>query len=499
MLASCSLTPKPLGEAEQKEILSRDLLEARRGVEPVGARLTLSEAIARGLKYNLEYRSKMMEQAVALGASDLSNYDLLPKVVANAGYNYRNNYFSSYAVGAYTGIPVTSEPLITSARTFGVAGLALSWNLLDFGVSYYNAVQNADKILVASERRRHSMHQLMQDIQIAYVQAAASQHLSQVLAKTIKAAELALKDSAQGQEEGLQTPLDGLRYRKTILDNVKILETIRQELSSSIVELNQLINLPVESRYELVSPESLSVPNSFSKIAISEFEERALANNADLKESIYNTRIAVAETHQSMLKLLPGINLTAGPQTSNNSFYLNQNWLEGAAQLTFNFWNLLLAPKVLRQGEANEALAIQKRMMVQMAVLGQVHLAQQSLGQARFIYQRAVEIAEVDDRIAAILKVKEKDGSASRAETVAAEATAIVSRLKRYQALSQMYVASGRLQASTGLEPDISSINDIELKDLSQIVKTVSEAWHAGELPPLVLVSSAIVPPPVKP
>ena len=32
--------------------------------------------------------------------------------------------------------------------------LGLSWNVLDFGVSYYQSKQNADRLLVAQERRR---------------------------------------------------------------------------------------------------------------------------------------------------------------------------------------------------------------------------------------------------------------------------------------------------------------------------------------------------------
>ncbi len=485
LLTACSITPHPVSLDEQKEITSQDRIKASSGVEPVGLTLTLNEAVARGLKYNLEYRSKMMERAIAMGAADLSNYDMLPKIAANAGYNYRNNYFITKAEGAYTGTPVTSEPLITSAKDYGVIGLGLSWNLLDFGVSYYSAVQNADKVLVASEQRRHAMHLLIQDIQTAYIRAASAQQLKNELNTTIIAATEALKNSKKSDEEGLRTPLEALKYQKSLLDNVRILETIRQELSSAVIELNHLINLPPATAYELESLNTIIIPNAYLDKDPSEFEIRALANNADLKESIYTARIAVVETRKSLLRLLPSLNLSVGPQASNNSFYLNQNWVEGAAQVSYNLWNILTAPMVKKQAEANEALAAQKRMMVQMAVVSQVYIAKYTLGNALTLFERSGEISDVDDRISEITETKEKEGSASSAEKVAADANAILSKLRKYQALSQLFAASGRLQATAGLEPDISSLDDITLNELTGVVKKAFSAWNSGELPPL--------------
>ena len=92
LLAGCAFTPKPITPEDQKMLLRQDRVRAQKDVEPVGASLSMHEAIARGLKYNLDHRSKMLEQAIALGTYQLSNYDMLPKVLATAGYNYRNNW-----------------------------------------------------------------------------------------------------------------------------------------------------------------------------------------------------------------------------------------------------------------------------------------------------------------------------------------------------------------------------------------------------------------------
>ena len=490
LAAGCSIKPTPITKAEQDELLKQDRINAFKDVEPVGPQLTLHEAVARGLKYNLEHRAKMMEQAIALGASELSNFDMLPKVVANAGYNYRNNYFVTEAVGYYSGNPSLSEPFVNSARQYWVGGAMLSWNLLDFGVSYYNAKQNADKVLVASEKRRRVMHLLVQDIQIAYLRAASAQKLKDDILSTIKSASAALEKSKKGRNEGLRNPVDALRYQKALLDNMKILETIDQELSTAKVELNQLINLQANTNYLLEDPDMIMAPHAYAKTEVEEFEVRALAHNADLKEGIYTARIAMLETRKSLLRLLPGLTFNYGPQASNNTYYINKNWMEGSFQVSYNLWNLLMAPQVRQQAVANEDLAAHKRMLVQMAVVSQVYLSKIQLDNAYKLYQRSADIEQVDLKIAKITTQNEREGAASEAEKVAADASAILSRLRKYQALAQLFAASARLQATAGLEPDIGSVDEINLRDLSGVVKKTYEQWNMGQLPPVDLAAA---------
>jgi len=126
-------------------------------------------------------------------------------------------------------------------------------------------------------------------------------------------------------------------------------------------------------------------------------------------------------------------------------------------------------------------------MMAQMAVISQVYLAKQQLAYTKDLYDRSVEIDQVDLKIARIISDRFREGDASEAEKVAADASSILSRLRKYQALSQMYAASSRLQATAGLEPDIGSLNDIPLADLSDVMKKTFQRWNAGELPPITL------------
>jgi hypothetical protein len=122
-------------------------------------------------------------------------------------------------------------------------------------------------------------------------------------------------------------------------------------------------------------------------------------------------------------------------------------------------------------------------MMVQMAIISQVHLSKIQLGNTSHIYRRAAEIDSVDGRIAKVTTARYIEGVASQAEKVAADASYIVSKLRKYQALSQLFAASGKMQATMGMEPHFESLDDITLKDMTTQVSESFTRWNSGLLP----------------
>lgn len=82
-----SVKPSVLSPQEAQNFLAQDAQAQRKGVEPISAPLTLEEAMARALKYNLDRRTRMMEEALAMGQLDVSKFDMLPKIMAQAGYD----------------------------------------------------------------------------------------------------------------------------------------------------------------------------------------------------------------------------------------------------------------------------------------------------------------------------------------------------------------------------------------------------------------------------
>ena len=102
LLAGCSVTPKPLTPSEIATTANENFQAVDAEQEPVGAPIDLYEAMARALKYNLDYKVEMMGEALKMRELNLSRYDMLPQLVANAGYAGRNNYSGASSLSLIT-------------------------------------------------------------------------------------------------------------------------------------------------------------------------------------------------------------------------------------------------------------------------------------------------------------------------------------------------------------------------------------------------------------
>jgi hypothetical protein len=63
--------------------------------------------------------------------------------------------------------------------------------------------------------------------------------------------------------------------------------------------------------------------------------------------------------------------------------------------------------------------------------------------------------------------------------------------LRKYQALSQLFAASGKMQATTGLEPHFKSLDEVSLPELTSRVNETFTAWNSGKLPELAPLDSS--------
>lgn len=482
MAAGCAVQPHAFTRDQLHSIAAQDKARVSTEVPQLQGELSLSEAIARALKYNLDHRTKILEQAYAAGALEAAYYDLLPKLVASVDYSSRDNDPIRRSQDSITGSLDQSHPFISSDRSHTLTGLGLSWNMLDFGVSYFNAKQQADRVLIASERRRKTMHELVRSVEAAYWRALSAQKLHDKVSATIKDAESALTDARKVENERLKAPAESLRYQRALLENLRTLESVQQEMAVAQMELAGLVNLPAGRDYRLSEPSGNEQLPQLTAQA-EQLEAVAIANNPDLREENYNARIAALETRKALVRLLPGISLDYGYQHDTDSYLINKSWTEAGVQVSANLLNAFSYHSQKKLGKAGERLAETRRMALQMAVVTQVHIAAQQFEGAREQFERADDIWRVDDRMQSLIENGESARTESKLTGIASRTSAILSLLRRYQALSNLHAAAGRVQATLGLEPQIGSLDDISLQDLTRKIEASFLDWQKVQSP----------------
>ncbi|HUH55451.1 MAG TPA: TolC family protein, partial [Rhodanobacter sp.] len=450
VLGGCAIHPRPLTLEQRQATLAADSQAMFAEQAPVTGPITLDEAMARALKYNLDNRVKMMEEALAQRQLDLSNFDLLPKLTAAAGYSSRDNVLASSSQDVTTG-QQSLVPSTSSERQATRADLGFSWNILDFGVSYYGARQQADRVLATQERRRKVVQLLMQQTRQAYWQAAGAQKLQAQIEPLLVQAQQALGDSRAIEQQGLKDPLQSLGYQRELLGLVLQLETIRDELAQAKPKLASIMNLQPGKPYQLAPPDSFDTPAL--SIAPDKMEEVALLHRPELIEASYNERIGLNETHKAMAKLLPGIELNVGTHYDSNDFLVNNEWRDAGIQVSWNLLNLLNAKHIKAAANAQYALAHEQRLALNMAVLTQVHVAYIDYTSRKQQFELTRQLSDVEQRILEHTRNATEANAQGKLAEIRAATSALMSELKLYQSYAAYQGAYGQMVATLGLDP----------------------------------------------
>lgn len=472
LLTGCAqLVPETVLQTPTRSTWQQEL--AQMNVEPIQGQLTLDEAIARGLKYNLDRRAKQLEQDIASGQFDAAIHDLLPKARAQIDRSLRSE-------DRLTRNSNGTASNTTTDRNHSTHEIGMSWSLLEFGVGYYSAKQARERIYIANERRRKLTHTLIQDVRNAYWRAACAQVMRADLKNTIAKAEEALEDSRRIETERVRAPGESLAYQKQLLESLRTLEMIDQELAPAMVELATLINAPKGQNLNL-KVQWPDLKGQFNA-SIEVLESLALERNADVREALHQSKIARDETRKVLARMFPNLSFNMAAKYDTDSYQVHKSWEEAGFQLSFNLMNLFTGPAQMRLAEAGVSLADQRRLVMQMATITQVHLGRLNWLSAQKQMQRAEQIWAVDERLAELANAREKALMRGSLETVTAQASALLSQFRRYQSVAQVQMAESRLQSVIGMEFEDAGLEQMSLKEVMEKIARAPSVWAIKDL-----------------
>lgn len=470
-VAGCAVRPEPITLTEKEALVARDREALFREQEPVTGPISLAEAMARAIKYNLNHRLRLMEEALAHRQLDLSEISLLPRLAASAGYQDRSNVTSSMGTGVL-------EASTSTDRSRWDGNLTMTWNILDFGVSWFQAQQDADRALIAAERRRKVIHNLMQEVRFAFWRTAGVQDLETRVGPMIRETEQALGRYDDQVREGLPGRFEAMRAQRELLEILRQLKSVQAELVRARSELAVLLNLEPGAAYRLDAGGREARRTPRVGLELAEMERLALMNLPELWEENYQERIGVAETRKAIARLFPGLEIASGWNYDSNSYLVNQNWWSIAPRLTWNLMNLVSGPSQLRLAEAQEEMIHARGLALAMAALGQVHVAwrnYQAVGEQLELLHRLDGIDHDLLTYARDLWRAEAQGELDR---IRAEVRAVATRIQSVQTHAQMQNALGTIFVTLGLDP---LPDTVEGHDIATLTRAIEETLHRQE------------------
>ncbi|AXX95370.1 TolC family protein [Arcobacter ellisii] len=457
LITGCAIKPEPMLKEEVKEQVKKDLSVLSEVVLPVTKPISLDEAIQRGLNHNLQKRVKVLETALSQQQLDLVYYDMLPSLTASAGYSERNNYAASASTSFVNGEP---QPLganpsysISQDKERVTSDIGFSWNILDFGLSYVRAQQQADKFLIAKEKEKKVEHNLTQEIRRAYYQAVSAQDLLKRIQPMMVEVNQALSDSKKVQNQRVgKTPMESLSYQRELLDILRSLHTLESSLISAKVELAELMGLKPGIEFELADKVEKNYQIPEFNMNLEQMELLALENRPEVTESRYQERISEKEITAAKLKMLPGINLNTSLSYENSDYLLNNDWYSYGANVSWNLLNVFKGSEMNKLAKTQVEIAKEQKLALSMAVLSQVHLSIVKFNQAKKEYLLAKDYLNVADDIYTLTQVENDLNINSRLILIKEKLNHILATLRYSSSYANVQNSYGRIFASMGID-----------------------------------------------
>lgn len=478
VVAACARAPEPLDRDAVSKELQSDLDQLGVVVDSLEQPLTLYQAIARAILYNREYKLAAMEAALSQRQYDLAKANILPALTVSAGYSSRDKYAAS-ASTTFTNDepdPLPAQPAysVSQDKNRSTASATFTWNILDFGLSYVRAGQSADRRMIAIERQRKVVHNIVREVTSAYWRAIAADNLLDELGPLLRRVEAALADSRRIERRRLSPPLEALIYQKELLEIRRTLHTQQRSLMTAKLELAQLMGLLPGQQYKLAKVDYI-IPEIAMNISL--MENTALMSRPELMEARYQKRINNSEVRAALLSMLPSLNLTASANTDDSDYQKYNDYVEMGAQVSYNLMSAFSGPANREVAKASVDVAEEQRLAMAMAVISQVHIANMNFVQSRQDYAVAEEYLDVSARLTKQTRDAQQVAKFGELEVIRQEASLLLATLRRDIAFAELQNSFGTVYASIGLDVVPSNLKDMSINGLSAAITQSLQTW----------------------
>lgn len=473
-VSACTVTPEPLTPSDLVAKAESNAREVDANQEPVTGPIDLYGAMARALKYNLDYKVGLMEEALRNRQLDLSRYDMLPQLVASAGYASRSNYSGASSLSLISGRQ-SLEPSTSAEKDIFSADLTMSWDVLDFGLSYVRAQQKADEALISMERRRKVANRIIEEVRTSYWRAVSAERLLTKLEQLEGSVQQTLENSQRLSERRLSAPLTALTYQRELVEIQGNIKQLQRELVIAKSQLAALMNLRPGTQFTLVMPDrGVALPDV--RYSNDEMMMTALQHRPELRELSYLQRINAKELDAALLSALPSFRSVLGINYDSNDFLYNNDWLQVGARASWNILNLFKVPAHKRAVRAEEDLLRQRELAMAMAVMTQVHVSRAQLAHRTSELETVAQQQKIQSKILDQIKGGYAAGAMSKQTLLREEMNTLVSEVKYDIAYAEAQNAYANLFASMGIDsfgPDISGREDV-----ATLRGSLERLWH---------------------
>lgn len=436
LLASCA-APRQL---ERPELVSkgRDYLASTASAATgLPDNWTLEAAVQRALVAHVDYRVSLLEQALATGNRKLATMDMLPQVVAQAGYQRRD----------------TAEASTSTDRETSDSHLYLGWDMLDFAVAYLRRRELASQELAAAENRRRVAQLTVLDVAHAWHQVQVWQTLTPELDALREEVSEALRQSDEIMRLRLGDTMQAVEYRSALLLVLRRIDAVNLQLDQARDRLAQLLHLP-PGHVPQVDATGMPLPSGIAGLDASRrdlWQAAAFVHRPEFRQALYDSRAQNTGAVRRLVEMLPRAVFRTGTYRDNNSFLANQEWEQSSAQLSFDIMRLASLPGLRHNLRLSRELSDLREQAVSSAVMSQVSMSIKAYERRLNSWCLNSNLLEVDRQRSALLDARSRVAAIDNLSRLRARLDSLLLRTEAGLELAELHRARMMLLHSAGL------------------------------------------------
>ncbi len=450
LLSACSMTPRPDSVDARFAQAQKDVKQLYADQVAPAKRIDFYEALARGLKYNLDYRIKMTNSALQMGQLKMAEWAMFPSVNANGSIYSRSNHLASANLsdnGGLTGSSTSTPDTVRSAR------LGITWNVLDFGMSYLRAKQQANRYLIAQQEARRQSQLLAQDILTAYWQAYSAQQLINESSRFQSQLEQSQAKLAGAAKDSSVPRQNLLNYRAAVLEGQRQLIELQYRHDKAMFDLKQLVGMPLCAKLTLAPlPKSLMRTTNLHCLSFEKLDAITLVSRPELWGQGYQEKIAKEGVKIAILQALPGLSFSYGWNYNSNKYLENTRWADRSADLAWNLINLAALPDSYHSAKDLVKYEKLKRMALTLTALTETRYTYARYQSLRREYIVARQQTENANALAELASNKQQASVGSDQTAILARLHAITAKMNQDLVMANLSKARGQLYLSAGFD-----------------------------------------------
>jgi outer membrane protein TolC len=444
-LVGCAALSPPVTETEVEGFTARLVEEFAAPPEPLVGTLTIDDAVARAVRFNHTIRAKEFEAALAEAKVQAQAGALLPSVMAHSEYYGRDRLAASRS--SQSNSYSSSSELKSVSRD-----IALSWNILDFGLSYIRTKQGLDKAHQAQEEARRVTARIVEETRSIFWRAVALKKLTPTIAALDREVDQALRLSRQA-EEGLQIdPMTQVSFQREMLNLQRDLNQLDVGLAGATDQLKASIGLPMADQLKLSSDRKASRLPTLHESAAEDIRI-ALNQRPEIRQHLYDLRISTDEIDATILQLLPGVTFSRTFASDSNQFLLHGNWISWGTRLAGNLVNLVRLPSDLEAIDAQIIAHRQNALATAATIVVQVHMARARVAVQKRAYRDAERYAEAQRHILQQVRASVKLGKVGQQALTREKMASLQAEVRAILAFADLHAAYAAYSTARGDEP----------------------------------------------